>query len=91
MAFEKFFLKFFFFLWNYSLTPESEISQFFRFVQYLPTPELEIFVWTVHWHLSWKYSYELFTDTKVRNMMGRIKNKGEKEKGEHILSNFRQN
>jgi hypothetical protein len=33
---------------NYSLASESGISYIFGFVQYLPTPELETFVGTVH-------------------------------------------
>jgi hypothetical protein len=36
------------FLWNYSLTSESEISQFFGFVQYLPMLESKIFIWIVY-------------------------------------------
>ena len=40
---------------------------------------------------NWKYSYELFTDARVRNMIGKIKKKREIEKEEHILSNFKQN
>jgi hypothetical protein len=44
---EKFFFKFNF-LRNYSLTLKLGILYFFGFVQYLPTPELEIFVGNVH-------------------------------------------
>jgi len=48
---EKFFIKFNF-LRNYSLTLKLGISYFLGFVQYLPTPELEIFVGKVHWRQS---------------------------------------
>jgi hypothetical protein len=44
---EKFFFKFNF-LRNYSLTLKLGILYFLGFVQYLPTPELEIFVGNVH-------------------------------------------
>jgi hypothetical protein len=44
-------------------------------VRYLPTPELEIFVGIVHWRKSQEHER---------------KNK-KSEKGEQILSNFRQN
>jgi hypothetical protein len=48
---------------------------FFGFVRYLPTPELKIFIGIVHWRQSQEYER---------------KNK-KREKGEQILSNFRQN
>jgi hypothetical protein len=44
---EKFFFKFNF-LRNYSLTLVSGISYFFRFVQYLSTLELKIFIGIIH-------------------------------------------
>jgi len=44
---EKFFIKFNI-LRNYSLTLKLGISYFLGFVQYLPTPELKIFVGKVH-------------------------------------------
>jgi hypothetical protein len=58
---------------TYSLTLESEYHTFWV-VQYLPTLKLEIFIG------------KLFTDVRVKNIIGRIK-----KKEKMFFSNFRQN
>jgi hypothetical protein len=65
----------FFFCENIHWRQSQEYRIFFGFVRYLPTPELEIFVGIVHWRQSQEHER---------------KNK-KREKGEQILSNFRQN